>query len=97
MHGGFYVGGPEAFYQALRDMSPEQRDKICMTSVNFINHLYDHRFGDQKLKAAQRLHGRFINSAMMYTLNGAAVSDGLDDGRVVSGVGGAVQLCFDGP
>ena len=25
---------------------------------------------------------------MMYTLNGAAVSDGLDDGRVVSGVGG---------
>ncbi|GAB5479285.1 MAG: hypothetical protein Marn2KO_27520 [Marinobacter nauticus] len=87
MHGGFYVG-PEAFYQALRDLSPEQRDKICMTSVNFINHLYDHRFGDQKLKAAQRLHGRFINSAMMYTLNGAAVSDGLDDGRVVSGVGG---------
>ncbi|MBN7771462.1 acetyl-CoA hydrolase [Marinobacter daepoensis] len=87
MHGGFYVG-PEVFYQALRDLPPGERNKICMTSVNFINHLYDHRFGDQKLKAAQRCHGRFINSAMMYTLNGAAVSDGLDDGRVVSGVGG---------
>ncbi|MDX5336482.1 MAG: acetyl-CoA hydrolase [Marinobacter sp.] len=87
MHGGFYVG-PEKFYQALRELSDDQRDKICMTSVNFINHLYDHRFGDQKLKVAQRVHGRFINSAMMYTLNGSAVSDGLADGRVVSGVGG---------
>ncbi len=87
MHGGFYVG-PEAFYQALRDLAPERRDQICMTSVNFINHLYDHRFGDQRLKAAQRRHSRFVNSTMMYTLSGAAVSDGLADGRVVSGVGG---------
>ncbi|MCG7201089.1 acetyl-CoA hydrolase [Marinobacter pelagius] len=87
MHGGFYVG-PENFYQSLREMPKAQRERICMTSVNFINQLYDHPFGDQKLKVAQRSHGRFINSAMMYTLNGAAVSDGLDDGRVVSGVGG---------
>lgn len=87
LHGGFYVG-PEAFYQSLRDLTEDRRARICMTSVNFINHLYDHPFGDQKLKAAQRVHGRFVNSAMMYTLNGAGVSDGLDDGRVVSGVGG---------
>lgn len=87
MHGGFFVG-PQAFYQALRDLPREERDRICMTSVNFINQLYDHRFGNQRLKAAQRIHGRFINSAMMYTLGGAGVSDGLDDGRVVSGVGG---------
>lgn len=87
MHGGFYVG-PESFYQALRDLSDEDRERICMTSVNYINHLYDHAFGNQRLKAAQRAHSRFINSTMMYTLNGAAVSDGLDDGRVVSGVGG---------
>ncbi len=87
MHGGFYVG-PESFYQALRDLSAEDRGRICMTSVNYINHLYDHAFGNQRLKAAQRVHSRFINSAMMYTLNGAAVSDGLEDGRVVSGVGG---------
>ncbi|MFN2361701.1 MAG: acetyl-CoA hydrolase/transferase C-terminal domain-containing protein [Marinobacter sp.] len=87
MHGGFYVG-PEQFYQRLRDLSPENRRRICMTSVNYINHLYDHAFGNQRLKVAQRVHSRFVNSAMMYTLNGAAVSDGLDDGRVVSGVGG---------
>ncbi|MBW7472788.1 acetyl-CoA hydrolase/transferase C-terminal domain-containing protein [Marinobacter sp. F4218] len=87
MHGGFYVG-PERFYQALRELSDEQRNQICMTSVNYINQLYDHRFGNQRLKAAQRVHSRFINSTMMHTLNGAAVSDGLDDGRVVSGVGG---------
>ncbi|KAA1172039.1 acetyl-CoA hydrolase [Marinobacter salinexigens] len=87
MHGGFYVG-PEKFYQALRDLPDKDRDRICMTSVNFVNQLYDHTYGDQKLKAAQRVHGRFVNSAMMYTLSGAAVSDGLDDGRVVSGVGG---------
>jgi len=87
MHGGFYVG-PESFYQSLRDLSDMDRNRICMTSVNYINHLYDHAFGNQRLKAAQRVHSRFINSTMMYTLSGAAVSDGLEDGRVVSGVGG---------
>ncbi|MGO1461220.1 MAG: acetyl-CoA hydrolase/transferase C-terminal domain-containing protein [Marinobacter sp.] len=87
MHGGFYLG-PRAFYQSLRALSDADRDRICMTSVSFINHLYDHRFGDQRLKAAQRVHSRFINTAMMYTLSGAAVSDGLEDGRVISGVGG---------
>lgn len=87
MHGGFYVG-PQQFYQSLRELSDEARDRICMTSVSFINHLYDHRFGNQRLKAAQRIHSRFINTAMMYTLSGAAVSDGLADGRVISGVGG---------
>jgi len=86
-HGGFFVG-PEKFYQRLRELSPNDRQRICMTSVNYINHLYDHAFGNQRLKAAQRVHSRFINSAMMHTLNGAAVSDGLEDGRVVSGVGG---------
>ena len=87
IHGGFYLG-PESFYQKLRDLSAVDRSRVCMTSVNYINHLYDHAYGDQRLKAAQRVHGRFINTAMMQTLNGAAVSDGIEDGRVVSGVGG---------
>jgi len=87
MHGGFYLG-PRKFYQLLRELTDADRDRICMTSVNFINHLYDHHFGNQRLKAAQRIHSRFINTAMMYTLSGAAVSDGLEDGRVISGVGG---------
>lgn len=87
MHGGFYVG-PEDFYRMLRELPETQRRQIAMTSVNYINDLYDHRFGNQALKVAQRRHARFINSAMMQTLAGAAVSDGLDDGRVISGVGG---------
>ena len=87
MHGGFYLG-PQKFYQSLRELSDADRDRICMTSVSFINHLYDHRFGNQRLKAAQRIHSRFINTAMMHTLSGEAVSDGLEDGRVISGVGG---------
>ena len=37
---------------------------------------------------AQRSHARFVNTTMMLTTLGAAVSDGLADGRVVSGVGG---------
>lgn len=87
MHGGFYLGS-SAFYDGLRELPPAQRDRICMTSVNFINDLFDHRLGDQHLKVSQRVHSRFINSAMMYTLSGAAISDGLADGRVISGVGG---------
>lgn len=87
MHGGFYLG-PRNYYQKLRELSIGQRDLICMSSVNYINDLNDHRFGDQRLKVAQRAHSRFINSAMQCTLDGAAVSDGLEDGRVLSGVGG---------
>ena len=40
------------------------------------------------LRRAQRRHSRFVNSAMMATLMGALRSDQLEDGRVVSGVGG---------
>ncbi len=86
-HGGFFLG-PKDFYRMLHNLSDEEHQKFCMTSVNYINHLYDHQFGRQDLKRAQRKDARFINSAMMVTLNGAVVSDGLADGRVVSGVGG---------
>jgi hypothetical protein len=55
-----------------------------MTAVSFTNQLY----GDEEKKRAARRGGRFINNAMMATLMGAVVSDGLEDGRVVSGVGG---------
>jgi len=36
----------------------------------------------------QRQHGRFANAGLMATLLGAIVSDGLENGQVVSGVGG---------
>ncbi|WP_396598625.1 acetyl-CoA hydrolase/transferase C-terminal domain-containing protein [Bermanella sp. R86531] len=87
IHGGFYLG-PQQFYQKLEQLSHQQRQLICMSSVNFINDLNDHRFGNQRLKVAQRVSARFINSAMICTLDGAVVSDGLEDGRVLSGVGG---------
>src|SRR5262249_9935829 len=44
--------------------------------------------GDEETKRAARLDARFVNNTMMATLLGAAVSDGLDNGQVVSGVGG---------
>lgn len=83
MHGGFYLG-PQDFYQTLRELPREESEKICMSSVGHINQLdYDHA-----LLSAQRTHARFINTGMMVTLSGAVVSDGLEDGTVVSGVGG---------
>ncbi|WP_339859630.1 acetyl-CoA hydrolase/transferase C-terminal domain-containing protein [Pseudohongiella acticola] len=87
MHGGFFLGS-RAFYDRLHKLTPAQRELICMTSVNFTNDLFDHRYGNQRLKVAQRIHSRFINTALMHTLDGAAISDGLQDGRVISGVGG---------
>lgn len=83
LHGGFFLG-PRSFYQALRDMPEQQRNRICMTGVERINQLDL----NPRLYKAQRLHARFINTAMMATLSGAIISDGLENGRVVSGVGG---------
>ncbi len=84
LHGGFFLG-PRGFYAALRDLPDTERRQFCMGGVSFVNQLDG---SDQALKIAQRRDGRFINSCMMATLLGAAVSDGLADGRVVSGVGG---------
>jgi acyl-CoA hydrolase len=84
LHGGFFLG-PKGFYAGLRDLPDSERRKFNMTGVGFINQLYG---PDSELKALQRTDARFINTTMMVTLLGAAVSDGLEDGRVVSGVGG---------
>ncbi|WP_150914488.1 acetyl-CoA hydrolase/transferase C-terminal domain-containing protein [Marinobacter halotolerans] len=83
MHGGFFLG-PRDFYQALRDMTRAESEKICMSSVGLINQLAYNR----DLLSAQRRHARFINTGMMVTVSGAVVSDGLEDGTVISGVGG---------
>ena len=84
LHGAFFLG-PRGFYAALRDLPETERRQFSMCGVSFVNQLQG---PEQDLKIAQRRHGRFLNSAMMMTLLGAAVSDGLGDGRVVSGVGG---------
>jgi len=84
LHGSFFLG-PRGFYAALRDLPEVERRQFSMCGVSFVNQLDG---ADQALKVAQRRHGRFLNSCMMVTMQGAAVSDGLADGRVVSGVGG---------
>jgi len=55
-----------------------------MTGVDVANQLY----GGEVLRSLERKDGRFCNTGMKATLLGAIVSDGLDDGTVISGVGG---------
>ncbi len=86
-HSCFFLG-PRSFYDGLRSMPPAERELIEMTGISRVNELYGAAPGDETLKRAQRRHARFVNTAMKMTLLGAAVSDGLEDGRVVSGVGG---------
>ncbi len=83
LHGAFFLG-PKSFYRALREMTPAQLARIQMMPVSFTNELY----GDEDLKRRARVDARFVNNAMMATLMGAAISDGLENGQVVSGVGG---------
>jgi acyl-CoA hydrolase len=83
LHAAFFLGS-RAFYRALRDLPEAELAKLRMTSVLFVNELY----GDEAAKRRARVKGRFINNAMMATLLGNVVSDALDNGQVVSGVGG---------
>ncbi|MEP4484729.1 MAG: acetyl-CoA hydrolase/transferase C-terminal domain-containing protein [Halioglobus sp.] len=83
LHGGFFLG-PSDFYQKLRELDAEGSESICMTSVLRTNQL----LGDFPLYCAQRQKARFINTGMMATLTGAVASDALENGSVVSGVGG---------
>ncbi|WP_242111606.1 acetyl-CoA hydrolase/transferase C-terminal domain-containing protein [Luteimonas aquatica] len=84
LHGAFYLGSPE-FYDWLRNLDDDTRRGIGMRRVSEVNELYG---GNETLERLQRREARFFNSCMMATALGAAVSDGLEDGRVVSGVGG---------
>jgi hypothetical protein len=83
LHGAFFLG-PKSFYRALREMTPSQIARIQMMPVSFTNQLYC----DEDAKRRARVDACFVNNAMMATLMGAAISDGLEDGQVVSGVGG---------
>jgi len=87
MTGGFFLG-PNDFYERLRTMPPQELAKIDMTRIDFINQLYGSQPGDSALKRAQRHKARFMNTTMKVTLLGAAASDALESGQVVSGVGG---------
>ena len=83
VHGGFILG-PRSFYQRLRELPRSARAEFNMTAIGYINELY----GQEALKRLQRRDARFVNSAFTMTLLGAGVADQLEDGRVLSGVGG---------
>lgn len=82
-HGSFFVDC-RRFYRELRDMTQEQRARFKMKAISYTNTLMH----DEAGKRRDRVKARFINDTMMVTLQGAAVSDALDGGAVVSGVGG---------
>jgi acyl-CoA hydrolase len=87
LHAGFFIGN-QAFYRQLREMPAEELAEICMTAISYTNTLR----GDSVRKCDERPDARFINTAMTATLLGAVSSDTLEDGRVVSGVGGQLDL-----
>ncbi len=66
-------------------MPESERSQFSMRGVGYVNQLYG---PDQELRTLQRRAARCINTTMMVTLLGAAVSDALADGQGVSGVGG---------
>jgi acyl-CoA hydrolase len=83
LHAGFFVGSG-AFYERLRGMDESERRQFGMCSVQFTNELY----GREQLKRRQRRDARFVNTGLKATATGAVASDGIADGRVLSGVGG---------
>jgi acyl-CoA hydrolase len=83
LHAGFFLG-PRNFYRRLREMNDAQRAKLQMKAISYVNQLY----GGEEEKRKARVKARFINNGMMATLLGAVTSDGLENGLVVSGVGG---------
>ena len=91
LHAGFFVGS-RAFYKTLREMPPDTAAKFRMTAISYVNELYR----DEEAKRRARVNARFINDAMMATVLGDIVSDGLDDGRIVSGVGGQYNFVAQG-
>jgi len=84
LRGAFYLGS-NVFYDWLRGLQGDDFNGLSMTRVSDINQLYG---GREKLDALQRRDARFFNTCMMASMLGAAVSDALEDGQVVSGVGG---------
>jgi acyl-CoA hydrolase len=83
LHAAFFLGS-NWFYQQLRDMPEPERRLFSMTAVSKVNEL----FSNVDLERRQHRHSRFLNTSMKMTLLGAAASDTLAGGQVVSGVGG---------
>jgi acyl-CoA hydrolase len=83
LHAGFFIGS-RAFYRTLNALPEPQLAKLRMSAISYVNELY----GEEDAKRRARVKARFVNNAMMATLLGAVISDALENGQVVSGVGG---------
>ncbi|MES2768285.1 MAG: acetyl-CoA hydrolase/transferase C-terminal domain-containing protein [Bdellovibrionota bacterium] len=83
LRGAFFLGSSE-LYSWLKNLSQEDFQGIEMTRVTKINDLY----GEEQKLRKQLVNARFFNTCMNMSLLGAAASDGLESGQIVSGVGG---------
>lgn len=83
LHGGFFIGS-NGFYNELHRMDDDERRQFEMTGVNIVNQLY----GNEELRTLQRKDARFVNAGMILSILGNVCSDGLENGTVISGVGG---------
>ena len=80
---GFFLGAKD-FYQYLHALPEHKKEQIHMNSISKINQL----FGHEEIDRLHRKDARFVNTGMIVSINGAVASDGLENNRVVSGVGG---------
>jgi acyl-CoA hydrolase len=83
VHGGFFLG-PRSFYDWLKTLSEQELELFNMKSISKINQLYGH----EEIDRLHRKNARFVNTCLKVSLNGQFAADGLEDGTVVSGVGG---------
>lgn len=84
LHGAFFLGSTE-FYKWLRELDGDDFKGLSMTRVSKVNDLYDpHELALRR----QRKNARFFNTCMTMNLLGGAASETLNNGQVVSGVGG---------
>ena len=65
-------------------MTEEERRLFAMSGVEKVNQLY----GNEELRRLQRKDARFVNTGMIASVLGAIASDQLEDGQIISGVGG---------
>jgi len=82
---GAFLLGSKSLYHWLCHLKQEDWSGLWMRRVSHINELLG---GLETLDRIQRKDARFFNTCMMQTLLGAAVSDSIESGQVVSGVGG---------
>jgi acyl-CoA hydrolase len=84
LHGAFFLGSKE-FYHWLKHLNADDFKGLSMTRVSKVNDLYDEH--ELSLRR-QRKNARFFNTTMKVSLLGEAASETLEDGSVISGVGG---------